>query len=189
MRVVVYDADVLYSSVLRDVLIRVGIAGLARPRWTERILDEVFENLAANRPDLDETRLARTRRLMNAALRDVTVTGHERWIKQVTLPDPNDRHVLAAAIEADAEFVVTKNLKHFPASVLAAFGMTAVHPDHFLLDLCDAHRKTLRGIIVDIAAAWKSTEATPESVLDALAKDAPSTAALLRDAGNETAWS
>ena len=97
-QVVVYDANVLYPSTLRDVLIRVGLARLVQPKWTERILDEVFRNLRTNRPDLEPSRLDRTRRLMNDAIRDVTVTGYEYLIDQLELPDPDDRHVLAAAI-------------------------------------------------------------------------------------------
>lgn len=73
--VVIYDTNVLYPSTLRDVLIRVGLARLVRPKWTEQILDEVFRNLRANRPDLDPARLDRTRRLMNDTVRDVTVAS------------------------------------------------------------------------------------------------------------------
>ncbi len=80
--VVLYDANVLYPSTLRDVLIRVGLARLVQPKWTDRILDEVFDNLRANRPDLDPARLDRTRRLMNEAIRDVMVTGYEHLIGQ-----------------------------------------------------------------------------------------------------------
>lgn len=96
MQVVVYDANVLYPSTLRDVLIRVRLARLVQPKWTEQILDEVFRNLHADRPDLDPVRLDRTRRLMNDAIRDVTVTGYEQLIDQLDLPDVDDRHVLAA---------------------------------------------------------------------------------------------
>ncbi|GAB3449507.1 hypothetical protein GCM10027517_35850 [Phycicoccus ginsengisoli] len=96
--VVVYDANVLYPSTLRDLLIRIAQAGLVQAKWTEQILDEVFTNLRANRPDLDPTKLGRTRQLMNAAVRDCLVTGYEPLIASVVLPDPDDRHVLAAAI-------------------------------------------------------------------------------------------
>lgn len=74
--VALYDANVLYPSTLRDVLIRVGIAQLVRPKWSDQILDETFRNLQANRPDLGAEQLQRTRDLMNRALRDVLVTGH-----------------------------------------------------------------------------------------------------------------
>ena len=86
MQVVVYDANVLYPSTLRDVLIRVGLARLVQPKWTDQILDEVFRNLRTNRPDLDPERLDRTRRLMNESIRDVTVTGHEHLINSSIFP-------------------------------------------------------------------------------------------------------
>lgn len=96
--IVVYDANVLYPSLLRDVLIRVAQRGLVRARWTERILDEVFHSLKQNRPNLDPVKLERTRELMNASIRDVLVEDYESLEDAVSLPDPNDRHVLAAAL-------------------------------------------------------------------------------------------
>lgn len=126
--VVVYDANVLYPSTLRDVLIRVGLARLAYPKWTDQILDEVFRNLRANRPDLDPARLDRTRRLMNDAIRDVTVVGYEHLIDQLDLLDADDRHVLAAAIHAEAQVIVTRNLRDFPADRLSTWGVEAQHP-------------------------------------------------------------
>ncbi|HET7385488.1 MAG TPA: hypothetical protein VFJ19_02340 [Nocardioidaceae bacterium] len=86
--VVVYDANVLYPSTLRDLLIRVAQAGLVQAKWTDQILDEVFGNLAANRPDLDPQRLARTRDLMNRAVRDCLVTGYEPWSTLLTCRTP-----------------------------------------------------------------------------------------------------
>lgn len=96
--VVLYDANVLYPSTLRDLLIRVAQAGLVQAKWTGQILDEVFSSLSKNRPNLDQDRLARTRELMNKAVRDCLVTGYEPLIGGLKLPDPDDRHVLAAAI-------------------------------------------------------------------------------------------
>jgi hypothetical protein len=91
-------------------------------------LDEVFRNLAANRADLDPTKLERTRTLMNRATRDCLVTGYESLIGSLTLPDPDDRHVLAAAIKARAQVIVTRNLADFPADVLNAWDMEAKSP-------------------------------------------------------------
>ncbi|CEG86735.1 Putative uncharacterized protein ORF C57 [Propionibacterium freudenreichii] len=179
MQVVVYDANVLYPSTLRDVLIRVGLARLVQPKWTEQILDEVFRNLRANRPDLDPARLNRTRELMSASLRDVTVTDYQDLIKDLTLPDPDDRHVLAAAIRAGAQLIVTKNLRDFPAEALAPWGVEAKHPDEFLTELHYDHPDTLGEVVQAIARAW-GTDATPGQVIDRLAVDAPETAAMIR---------
>lgn len=178
--VVVYDANVLYPSTLRDVLIRVGLARLVRPKWTVQILDEVFRSLRTNRPDLDPARLQRTRELMDASIRDVTVTGFDHLIEQVRLPDLDDRHVLAAAIHAGAQVIVTKNLRDFPAHALAPWGVQAQHPDAFLTGVHQDHPDALGEIVKAIARAWATPDATPEHVIDRLSVDAPDTAKLVR---------
>ena len=149
--VVLYDANVLYPSTLRDLLIRIAQAGLVQAKWTEQILDEAFGNLTANRPDLDPQKLNRTRELMNRAVRDCLVTGHEPLIDAVDLPDPGDRHVLAAAIKARAQVIVTNNLKDFPSTALEPWDMEAKSPDHFLLDQIDLSRETVFAAIQRIA--------------------------------------
>lgn len=108
---VVYDACVLYPSIVRDMLIRVAIEGTVRAHWSEQILDEVFRNLKNNRGDLDPKKLERTRSLMSVALEDANVAGYESLIEGLVLPDPDDRHVLAAAIRAGVQLIVTLNLK------------------------------------------------------------------------------
>ena len=122
---VVYDACVLYPSIVRDVLIRVAIEGTVRAHWSDRILDEVFRNLKKNRPDLDPAKLDRTGVSWRRHLRDANVTGYESIIDGLVLPDPDDRHVLAAAMRAGAQVIVTDNLKHFPAAALDPFGISA----------------------------------------------------------------
>jgi hypothetical protein len=74
---------------------------------------------------------------MNTAVRDCLVTGYEDLIASLSLPDPNDRHVLAAAIRAGANVIVTCNLSDFPQKTLAQFDIEAQHPDDFLLCLLD----------------------------------------------------
>ncbi|MBL8911471.1 MAG: hypothetical protein JNM17_12325 [Archangium sp.] len=75
--VVVYDACVLFPAPLRDLLIRLGVSGLVQAKWTDTILDECFRNLKKVRPELKDESLARTRNLMNAAVRDCLITGFE----------------------------------------------------------------------------------------------------------------
>src|ERR1051326_3804740 len=98
--IVVYDSCVLYPAPLRDLLIRLAQTGLYRARWTDTIHEEWIKNLLEARPDLPRAQLERTRQLMNAAVRDCLITDYEERIDSLTLPDPDDRHVLAAAIEA-----------------------------------------------------------------------------------------
>jgi hypothetical protein len=122
----------LYPAPLRDLLLRLATVDLFRARWTETILDECFRNLAKNRPDLQPSLLARTRELMNAHVLDALITGYEAMIPSLTLPDPTDRHVLAAAITGGVDAIITYNLTDFPAQVLKVFGIEAQHPDEFV---------------------------------------------------------
>ncbi|MEU4405464.1 PIN domain-containing protein [Streptosporangium sp. NPDC023963] len=135
--VAVYDANVLYGNTLRDLLIRIAQAGMVQARWTNEILDETLGNLAADRPDIPADRLSRLRDLMNAAVRDCLVEGYEPLMEGLKLPDPGDRHVLAAAIKAGARVIVTSNLKDFPAEELAIWNLEAKSPDDFVLDQID----------------------------------------------------
>lgn len=86
--VAIYDANVLYPSALRDFLIRLAIEDLVHARWSDRILDEVFRNIAINRPDLDRARLLRTRQRMCAAVLDCLVTGSRTWSPPSPFPTP-----------------------------------------------------------------------------------------------------
>jgi hypothetical protein len=131
----VYDANILYPAPLRDLFIRISQTGLVRARWTDTIHDEWLRSVLKDNPQLSPERLARTRALMNEAVRDCLVTGYEDLIESLTLPDADDRHVLAAAIRAGAEVIVTKNLKDFPPETLSRFGIEAMHPDDFLVSL------------------------------------------------------
>src|SRR5450631_3346720 len=101
----VYDANILYPAPLRDLFIRLAQTGLVRARWTDTIHDEWVRNVLKDNPGLSAERLARTRTLMNEAVRDCLVAGYEGLIDSMTLPDPDDRHVLAAAVRAGADVI------------------------------------------------------------------------------------
>ncbi len=163
---VIYDACVLYPFHLRDLLIRVGQAGLVHARWTNAILDECFTSITANRPELREP-LLRTRQLMNASIRDVLVEDYEELISGLTLPDPDDRPILAAAIKAGAQVIVTFNLKDFPASILDRYGMEAQHPDAFVTNLLDLDARAVAVVIEAMNLDLQSTPGIP-FVLNAL---------------------
>ncbi|MAO60833.1 MAG: PIN domain-containing protein [Alcanivorax sp.] len=135
---VIYDACVLYPAPLRDFLIRLALSGLFAARWSDDIQNEWSRNLLEDRPEL-AGQLPRTIELMNQAVPDCRVTGYENLIAGLTLPDPDDRHVLAAAVVAGAQLIVTFNLRDFPEAVLARFGIEAVHPDDFVVQQFDLH--------------------------------------------------
>jgi hypothetical protein len=97
-----------------------------------------MRNVLAQRPDLRPDQLARTKELMNTHARDALVEGYEPLIETLVLPDPDDRHVLAAPIHTEADLIVTFNLRDFPASALTPHAITTIHPDEFLLMLFEA---------------------------------------------------
>lgn len=134
---VVYDACVLYPAPLRELLMHLALLDLVHARWTEAIHDEWTRCVLADRPDLKPELLERTRSLMNLHARDALVEGYESLIPTLTLPDPDDRHVLAAAIHAGASAIITFNLTDFPADRLAPYGVQAQHPDVFVSQLLD----------------------------------------------------
>lgn len=131
-RMAVLDACVLYPAPLRDFLVHLAITDAFLARWTEAIHDEWIRNLLLQRPDLKPEQLHRTRMLMNSHVRDCVVAGYEPLLDSLVLPDPDDRHVLAAAIHCQADAILTLNLKDFPAAVLSPFGIVAMPPDRFV---------------------------------------------------------
>jgi predicted nucleic acid-binding protein len=133
----VLDANVLYPAPLRDLFVRIAETGTLRAKWTDAIHDEWGRNLLKNHPNVSEERVARTRKLMNEAIRDCLVTGYIDLIDSLRLPDPDDRHVLAAAIRSQSEIIVTFNLKDFPVAVLSMYDIRAIHPDDFLDSLLE----------------------------------------------------
>lgn len=143
------DANVLYPAPMRDLFLQLAQAGLYYARWSAEIHREWIDALLRNEPHRDRTALERTRDLMNDAVRDCLVTGYEGLIPSLSLPDPADRHVLAAAITGNCDTIVTRNLRDFPAVSLVRHGIEARHPDDFLRGhlerapvlFCDAVRK------------------------------------------------
>lgn len=137
-----------------------------RARWTEEIHDEWTRNLLANRNDLDATQLQRTVELMNIAVPGCLVENYDCMIESLELPDPDDRHVLAAAIKCQADVIVTNNLKDFPEDVLSKFEIEAQSPDTFLSHLFDLNSPAFCSAVRQQRERLKNPEYTAEELLD-----------------------
>jgi hypothetical protein len=133
--VALIDGNIFYSAVLRDLFMQLALSRLFRPRWTARINEEWTRNLLANRPDISPAQVGITKALMARAVPDALIEGYEDLIAGIVLPDDDDRHVLAAAIKAEADVIVTLNRKDFPPETLRPYGIEALHPDAFALVL------------------------------------------------------
>ncbi len=166
---VVCDACVFYPAPLRDLLMRLGMTNLFRLRWTDRIQDEWTNAIVRNRPEL-ASRLPRTRELMNKAIPDATIHGYEYLIDTIHLPDPDDRHVVAAAVTAGADVIVTYNLKDFPSDILAQWEVEVQHPDDFICVQLDINVSSAMSAIRDMRAALKNPPQSVDQLLQNLAE-------------------
>jgi predicted nucleic acid-binding protein len=179
---VVYDACVLYPAPLRDLLVQLATTRIFRAKWTDRIHDEWVRNLLINRSDLKAEQLDRVRKLMNNNIQDSLVTDFESLIPTLELPDLDDRHVLAAAITAEADTIVTFNLKDFPAATLAIYDIEAKHPDDFVSELIDRNPQEVIQAINIIRSRLKNPPQTFDSYMETLLKQGlTTTVVMLRD--------
>ncbi|GGO30495.1 PIN domain-containing protein [Deinococcus humi] len=133
--VALLNASVLYPSLIRNLLMHQATAGLIGARWTDAIHDEWIRNLLEDRPDLSEDRLHWTRQQMEAVVHDATVQGYESLIPALVVPHPDDRHVLAEAITAEAELLATWNLRDFPTTAIQRYGLEVLSPDQLVTRL------------------------------------------------------
>jgi len=179
---VVFDACVLYPAPLRDLLMWLSITDLFRARWTDQILKEWVDNLLEKRADLRREQLERTCQLMNACTMDCLITGYENLIEGLQLPDPKDRHVLAAAIRGYASIIVTFNLDDFPAQYLRQFGLEIQHPDDFIMHLIDLAPGVVCAAAKNQRSCLRKPSKTVQEYLDTLARQQlPGTVRALRE--------
>ena len=177
-----YDACVLFPAPLRDLLMRLALTDMFRARWSDQIHEEWIRAVLKQRPDLSREQLERTRLLMNENVRDCLVTDYEPLIDGLSLQDPGDRHVLAAAIRSRADVIVTFNLDDFPVGYLAAFGIEAQHPDEFIAHLIDLSASAVVEAAKRHRASLRKPPKSVEEYLDALSRqELPETVRRLRE--------
>lgn len=169
MFAVVLDTCVLYPQYLRDTLLRLAERRLYNPLWSADILAELHRVLV-DEARLDRYAVERTLDRMRSAFAEFEITGYEPLIEQMELPDPHDRHVLAAAVRANAATIVTANITDFPHDVVERFDVEAVHPDEFLLDQLDLAPRLVLDVLTQQAARYTYDPMTVDGLLEALAR-------------------
>lgn len=176
--IAVLDACVLYPAYLRDTLLSAAEADLYDPRWSDDILAEVERNLVADVLTPEQVRHLVSE--MCAAFPDALVHNYEALMPAMR-NHPKDRHVVAAAVRAHAELIVTDNLRDFPADALAPFAITAQSADAFLTLLYHINADSMIAIVREQAASYRRPPRTLGDVLDRLAIQAPTFVKCVRE--------
>ncbi|WP_293276571.1 MULTISPECIES: PIN domain-containing protein [unclassified Microcoleus] len=145
-----------------------GVGEVFEPRWTEEIHEEWIRNVLLNNRNLTSERLTRTKNMMNASIKNCLVQGYEIIIPDLELPDPGDRHVLAAAIHSRADCIVTFNLRDFPADKLRQYNIEPLHPDEFILRLLNFNWQGVCKAAEKQRIRLKNPPKTPDEYLQTL---------------------
>ena len=165
----VLDTNVIYPIEIRDLLFWFAYAELYTVKWSQHIFDEwedVMRRRGVSEPEI-HNRMDRA----NQAFPDALVDNYDPIIQCLTLPDENDKHVLAAAIKANAHVIVTNNIKDFPSEYLANFGLSAKSADEFLADIIDLNQEKAVEIFRELVVNRRNPDLDEFQVLDAMRKN------------------
>jgi predicted nucleic acid-binding protein len=160
------DTCALYGAALNDLLLELAEESAYRPLWSEDVLRELEDALAER---VGEKPAQHRVDAMRDAFPDAQVTGYEELTGRMTC-DPKGRHVVAAAVRANAEIIVTFNIRDFPVQSLAPYDLVVVHPDSFLLDQLDLYPELTIRAVESIAAGYESPPMTTEEYLEKLSR-------------------
>lgn len=176
---VIYDANVLVPAVLRDLLLRIARADLVRAHFSAEILDEMARALRRLDPKHPAEKLERLRQLMTRSTPDCVVADYDNFRHIIALPDPDDVHVVAAALRCRAQAIITYNVRDFPRAQLEPFSIDVLDPDDFIADLVDLAPVRIWQILEEQAAPLRKPPRTPDDLLDALRCHIPTSVGLI----------
>lgn len=162
---VVLDANVLYPIAVIDLILSLADTNLFHARWSDRIEAEAARNLAERRPALANKIPARFA-AMRRAIPDCIIGHFDHITDKLRLPDPDDRHVLAAAIVGHADAIVTFNLKDFPTDYVRQFGIEVLHPDDFVMNQIDLDQVACLSAIKAMRTGWNSPAYTAMQLVE-----------------------
>lgn len=154
----------MYPTALRDLFMWLAEKNLFRPRWSDHIHAEWIRNVLADKPQITAERLQTTRKLMDRTP-EALVTGYEALIPAIELTAKEDRHVVAAAVLAKADAIVTFNLRDFPEEELGRYDLEAIHPDEFLLDLLHLDSAAVLRVVRTIQTGLRNPPISLEQLL------------------------
>jgi hypothetical protein len=159
------DTSAVFGGALNDLLLTLAERGMFRPLWSAGVFEELRGTLPRRgiAPDAIERRIE----MMQAAFPDAEVTGYEHLVDTMTC-DEGDRHILAAAVRANVELLVTFNLRHFPQSALSPYDIDARHPDDFLLDQLELREPIVLATVRSVLSSYENPPMTTTEYLELL---------------------
>jgi predicted nucleic acid-binding protein len=137
---------------LADTLLTAATFRLFQLRWSADLLQEVRETMVKHR--FPAAAVERRCTALARAFRNAEVTGYQELIPLLQLPDPDDRHVLATAIQARAQVIVTANRRDFPSAALSAHGVSATSPSDFLVGLTREYPQEMLSVVREQASPF-----------------------------------
>ena len=159
----IIDACVLGGGLKRNIILSLAEAGLFRPYWSARILDATEKAiLAISKGSADPSR---QRRAIERAFPEAMVLPNPGSDLLGLLPDPDDEHVLAAAIAARCDTLVTDNLKDFPQEILDRWGIEVMSPDDFISNAMDLDHAVAIGALRDMRVRLRDPKFTVSALV------------------------
>lgn len=162
----VLDTNVIYPLWTRDLLLWFAHYDLYTPKWSKNIFNE-WHNIML-RKGVNKAEAYKRTNDMTLAFPDALVENYEALIENLSLPDEDDRHVLAAAIKINANLIIINNLKDFPDDYLDNFGLKAKVPDDFFTDIIDLNHDISMEAFQSLVLNKKSPPYNEYEVLDIL---------------------
>ncbi len=162
----VLDTNVIYPIEIRDLLFWFAHYDLYTPKWSEHIFDEWADVM--KRKGVSEEEISKRMTRANFAFPDALVPNYSGLISGLKLPDPDDCHVLAAAIKTNANVIVTNNIKDFPKEYLSSFGLSAKTADDFLTDIIDLNPEEAVKAFKEMVLYRRNPDLDEYEVLDIL---------------------
>lgn len=160
------DANVLHPAFLRGALLWFADQRLFQPHWSADILAEWRRSVMRRFPEVKEDQLVAKALEMEEFFPGAAISGYEGFIDCIRLPDPEDRHVLAAATVGRCAGIVTANTKHFPDEIVAPLGMEIIHPDDFIVNIIDLHPSRAVTACKNHRANMSQSNPTPQQFLE-----------------------
>lgn len=179
---VILDTDVLVGALVRNIILSFAEAGFFRARWSSTTIHKELEPAIISAANLNPEKAALQRERIQLAFPEAEIVEDPILVESLTLPDADDRHIFAAAIQTKAALIVTNNLKDFPPAPLSAHQIEPISPDSFIADCIDLAGPEAIAVLRTLRERFKRPEMDSEAFLRLVEERGLSqTAAMLQD--------